>query len=151
LGQASTFILHRQGNFQLWNETWDSKHSFEKNNIEHSFLKKCFNIFFKNKNFIHWKLLKIKNKNILKNTFFYYFNSFQLENYILLLKKVKNNRIYIGNIDIIKINGWLLINLFFFYTKKKKRLINKKKKKKIKNIFLNFHPFSYERIENSFF
>jgi hypothetical protein len=150
LGQASTFILHRQGNFQLWNETWDSKYSFEKNNIEHSFLKKCFTIFFKNKNFIHWKLLKIKNKKFLKNTFFFFLNNFQLENYILLNKKIKKNRIYVGNIDILKINGWLLINFFFFYTKKKKRFLKKKKKKKMKNIFLNFNFLSQDNY-NFFF
>ena len=151
MGQASTFILHRQGNFQLWNEVWDSKYSFEKNNIEHSFLKKCFNIFFKNKNFIHWRLFNLENKKVLKNSSFLFFDCFQIENFILLKKKVKKNRIYVGNIDILKLNGWLIINFFFFFTKKRKRIQKKKIKKKIKNTFFKLNFFSNNNNNNETF
>ncbi len=139
MGQASTFILHKQGSFQLWNEVWDSKKSFEKINVEHSFLKICFSIFFKNKNFLNWKLLNISKFFFWKNKFNLYFNNKRfLEKYLISTKKIKKNKAFVGHLDIFRLQGWLIINLFFFLTNKNIKIKKKfKKNKKLYN-FLFF-------------
>lgn len=142
MGQSSTFLTNRLGNFQLWNECWDSKNSFSKNNTEHFFLKKFFFLFIKNKSYTNWYKLKTITKKI-NSIFFNNLNINKNFNNFLKNKQTNTYKPFLGNFYILKFHNWLFIKIFIYFNNKKKTNTYTKKLKK-KTMLLNKNFFNFE-------
>ena len=122
MGQASTFLLHRQGTFQFWEDSWQSKNNFQKNITDNFFLKDCLYIFFKHKNYINWRILNFKDFFLVnKNLNLYFDNSKDLEFFLLEEKKFFKNFFFLGNLNIFNFQGINVINIYIYMSKKKKK------------------------------
>lgn len=128
MGQSSTFLTNRQGDFQFWNDVWDSKESYQKSNLENILIKSCLSIFLKNKNYVNWRFFFIKNLNFWSNFFFLNTKPHELEDYWIEQKDIKKNTISIITCFIFKYQGWFV---FFIYYHVVKKFINNKKKNEI--------------------
>ena len=128
MGQSSTFLTNRQGDFQFWNDVWDSKESYQKSNLENILIKSCLSIFLKNKNYVNWRFFFIKNLNFWSNFFFLNTKPHELEDYWIEQKNIKKNTISIITCFIFKYQGWFV---FFIYYHVVKKFINNKKKNEI--------------------
>lgn len=125
MGQSSTFLTNRQGDFQFWNDIWDSKESFQKSNLENILIKNCLSVFLKNKNYINWRFFFIKNLNFWSTSFFLNTKPHELEDYWIEQKNIKKNNISIITCFIFKYQNWLV---FFIYYHVVKKFVSKKKK-----------------------
>jgi len=128
LGQGSTFLTNRQGDFQFWNDIWDSKESFQKSNLENILIKNCLSIFLKNKNYINWRFFFIKNLNFWSSSFFLNTKPYELEDYWIEQKNIKKNNISVITCFIFKYQNWLV---FFIYYHVVRKFVSKKKKAEI--------------------
>lgn len=125
MGQSSTFLTNRQGDFQFWNDIWDSKESFQKSNLENILIKNCLSVFLKNKNYVNWRFFFFKNLNFWSDSFFLSLNPHLLEEYWIEHKDIKKNNISVITCFIFKYQGWLIF--FIYYHVVRKFVSNKKK------------------------
>ena len=158
MGQASTFLLHRQGTFQFWEDSWQNKNSFQKNVTDNFFLKNCLYLFFKHKNFINWKLLNFKSFFLVNKKLNLYFdNSKDFEYFLIEEKKFFKNFFFLGNINIFCLQNINVVNIYIYMSKKKKKK-NLKTETKIDCINIELYPinnlkkfFSNKYLINTFF
>ena len=137
MGQASTFLLHRQGAFQFWEDNWQSKNNFQKNITDNFFLKNCLYLFFKHKNYLNWKIVNFKNFFLVnKNLNMYFDNSKDLEYFLIEEKKFFKNFFFLGNINIFRLQNINVVNIYIYMSKKKKKR-NIKTEDKINLININ--------------
>ena len=148
MGQASTFLLHRQGTFQFWEDSWQSKNNFQKNITDNFFLKNCLYLFFKHKNYINWKLLNFNSFFLInKNLNIYFDNSKDLEYFLIEEKKFFKNFFFLGNINIFNLQGVTVVNIFIYMSKKKKK---KNVKIEIKSNLININANITNNLKNFF-
>ena len=133
MGQTKFKYLNRVGYSIYWNNSWESKHNYRKNFINFLFLDLFLNKILDDSFFVQDYFFK-KNNNTNNNIIF-------LKKLFFFKKKSKNLKIFNSKIWILKLQNWIIVNIFVYTTKKNVNNINNEKKKKIifkKNKYNNY-------------
>lgn len=117
MGQSSTFLPDRQGVFQFWNDVWDSKASFQKTNAEILLLKNCLTIFFKNKNYVSWRFLEVKDAEEWVEEYALELDKYALEAFWTEAKEVQQDDASVLTCFVFKYQGWFFFFIYYYLYK----------------------------------
>lgn len=117
MGQSSTFLPDRQGVFQFWNDVWDSRESFQKSNQEILLLKNCLTIFFKNKNYVSWRFLEVKDSESWAEEYSLELDKYALEAYWTEVQDIKQDDASVLSCFVFKYQGWFFFFIYYYLYK----------------------------------